>query len=96
MDLLPSQMDSSSRMELHGFTRVVLKVLTPIWMRYVPDCVPPRPPLVCVTCESASKEVVNSGGESQKFKACRVFACGGQPVRNFCSRQWFSRQPRTT
>lgn len=83
MDLLPSQVDSSPCMEVQGFPSARLKVLTPIRIRYVPDCVPPRPPLVCVTCESASKEFANSGGEAKSSRLCRVFARGGAACTKF-------------
>lgn len=51
MDLLTGQMDSSPRVEVQGFPSAPLKVLTPIRIRCVPDCVPTCAPLVCVTCE---------------------------------------------
>ena len=95
MDLFPSQLDSSPRMVLHGFTLARLTVLTPIRIRCVPDCVTTFAPLVCVTCESASMELQTAAGKPKVQGPAVCLLMAGQPVRNFCSRQRFSRQPRT-
>lgn len=98
MDLLPGQVETSPRMKVQGFTPAPLKVLTPIRLRYVPDCVRPCAPLVCVTCESASKEVANSGGEGISPKPFKALpnVCSWGSLHDICSREWFSRKSRTT